>query len=99
MPKELFQVKDFAKVVDYLRGPLKQIKTIESTESHTTLIYWIPGTSDNELRVCDTCHKKATFMYYDRDHMGRTTINLTCDNDARSNYFDWLNESESDISG
>lgn len=91
--------KDYARVGEYLNGPLKQIKTIESTESHTTIVYWIPPTSTNRKRICDDCQDKATFLCYDRDHNGRTAINLSCNTHANQSYSEWLNESDSAVLG
>jgi hypothetical protein len=95
MPIEIFKPDDHVRLGNLLRGELVTIRVIESSESHTTLVYWIPPNSRNALRICGICKGQAEFMFYDRDHNGLTRINQVCKEHADQNYEKWLNERDS----
>jgi len=92
MPREIFGPNEYSEYKKYLVGPLKSIKAIETTHSHTTIAYWIPPTTESDGRVCDDCGKKAFFLLYDRDHMAQTSVNLWCEDHVNESFKTWLNE-------
>jgi hypothetical protein len=92
MPKELFNPNQYNEYSRYLKKDLKLIKTIESTSAHHTFAYWIPPTNTNQLMVCDNCSARATFLVFDQDHIGQTSVNLSCGAHASPAFQGWLNE-------
>lgn len=92
MPKEIFKPYQYPEYKKYLTGPIKQIRVLESTNSHITIAYWILPTSDNESHICDDCKGRASYMLYDMDHMSQTNINLYCQTHAHESFSKWLSE-------
>jgi hypothetical protein len=90
MPKEIFQSNEYEKYRKYLTGNLKLIKAIETCHSHTTIAYMILPTTDNENHKCDKCGSKASFLLYDRDHMGQTSVNLWCEEHVEPIFKEWV---------
>lgn len=94
MPKEIFGPNEYEKFRKYLTGDLKLVKAIETSHSHTTLLYWIPPTITSDYMICDNCGTKAEFLFYDRDHMAQTVVNLWCADHTVPLYKNWLNEAK-----
>jgi len=92
MPKEIFGPYEHEAFREFISGPLVQIKNIEATRNHTTIAYWIPPSSINDKQICDDCGNKASFLLFDRDHMGQTSINLWCNDHVNPTFIRWLNE-------
>lgn len=94
MPKEIYSPLEYEKYKKYLQGPLKQIKNLDTSRSHTTIAYWVKPTSENEAHVCDDCGRRALFLLYDKDHLAQTSINLYCSSHANPAFHEWLKESD-----
>ncbi len=94
MPKELFTYQNYEEHKKHMDGPLKFLKSIEVSHSHTTIAYLIMPTTQNPKHICDDCKKTARFLVYDRDHMAQTAINLYCEDHAHPAFKDWVNEME-----
>ncbi|KKT66326.1 MAG: hypothetical protein UW61_C0028G0003 [Candidatus Curtissbacteria bacterium GW2011_GWC1_44_33] len=73
-------------------GEKKLIKTIEATRWHTTLVYWIPPSGRNNIRLCDQCDNQAEFLYYDEDHWRQYFLKLFCNEHCWTEIKQWLAE-------
>lgn len=90
MPKEIFGPAEYDKYRKYLTGDLKLIRVIEASHSHTSILYFVPPTINEDYMVCDKCGEKAEFLFYEKDHLAQTTVRLWCSEDTVPIYKDWL---------